>query len=602
MMKKKILFVIVIVLCALGFYKETNAQESTPKDTVFSVAVYGDFIEESTFFEGAIMFDSFDIENQKFIHLKGSIDGYMGYCLSNVYLDKGDDRYYSRCISVPVENFDGTLTGNFDKMIDNKGFKYLYFCDYISIDEFEGMNASSCRVVTKTISNFQMDLYDKYFVVDYNEEVKAYGNLYDVYDFSLFNITSFNKYYIEVYKDSYTSNYMVNGEYEVVYRIYDDYSNEDYFSININVLYDEERSPSIRCDGIKDTYDILKITSLDDIKKCFSAYDSVDKDITSNIVFDTNYNELKIECKEYYINASVINSRGYGMSKLIKFEVKDIEAPTIKKSQLRTTYYKLLSEQEIIGYIGINDYSSYKYEVIEDLYTKSFDVVGVYLYKVQLTDKYLNAKTYDISIDVYDDIKPEIFTKNIKTTTLEILSDNEILNSVTINEKNKYKVEIDKSQYEENYNVKGTYKVFIKVIDISGNEETASLEISVVSEAKIKYYNNNIIIFNDHSLSEAELISFLRDISDNTYNDQMTSEITSNYFKTPLEVGVYEVNMKTKDTNGMEYLETYNIEVKEKETAVVIKKESGIKRILNSFKLFLNIILRVLSFIIKFLF
>ncbi len=601
-MKKKFFLGFIIILFILGFYKEANAESSNPSNVKYSVHIYGEYIEEGLFFEGPIMYEAFDVENKTFIHLKGTIDSYAMVCFSNIYLDKNDDRYYSDDKSTPMDNGGAELKGSFDLMLKNKGYKYMYFMDYISINEFSGMNVYSCRIKQINITNFKMDVYDEYFIVNYNDNINAFGNLYDVRDFSIFDITSFNKYYIEVYKDSYTNNYMVNGEYEVVYRIYDDYSNEDYLTLTINVLYDEEMSPSIRCDGIKDKYDVYNVTPFDDIKKCFYAYDSIDKDISKNISFNTNYDESKLECKEYYVEATIINSRGYGMAKRVKFEVADITAPTISKSQIKTTYHEILSEKDIIEQIGIDDYSSYKYEVISDLYTKSFDIVGIYSYQIAVEDKFSNAKTYEISIEVYDDIKPEIIAKNIKTTTLVLLSDNEILNNVVINEKNKYKVEIDKSEYEENYNIKGVYKVFIKVIDISGNEESASLEINVVSEAKIKYYNNNIIIFNDHSLSEAELISFLREISDNTYNDQMISEVTSNYFKTPFEVGIYEVNMKTKDANGTEYQEIYNIEVKEKEVENVDEKVSGGKRFLKSIKDFFELIMSFFALIFKFLF
>lgn len=600
-MKQKLFLILLIILEALGLYKEVKAEEViNGEDVIYTVHIYGDFIEEGTFFEGYVMYEAFNVENQKYIKIKGSVDSEVEVSLSNIYLDKGDDRYYSRDKDTPESC--GTINGDFSKILVNKGYKYMYFMRYISIDEFDGMTITSHRESSIKISNFVFETIDKPFIINYKEHINTYGNLYDVNDFSSFEFYSEHPYYIKVYKDNYTNNYKVNGEYEVVYKIYDDYSNEDFFTLNITVLYDEAYTPTIRCDGLKEKYDVLNKPLFEDLKKCFSAYDSVDKDITNNIVYETNYRYYYIVENEYYIDATIINSRGYGATIRVKFKTADITPPTISKSQIRTTYHDILSEEDIIKKIDIKDYSPYTYEVISDSYTKSFDVLGVYTYQILVKDTLLNSKTYDISIEVYDDIKPEIITKNIKTTTASKLTDTEILNSVIINEKNKYSVEIDKSQYEEKYNEIGVYKVFLKVTDISGNEETAALEISVVSEANIKYYSNSIVIVNDHSLSEAELITFLRDISDNTYNDDMISVVESNYFKTPLVAGVYEVTMTTKDSKGLEYIETYSIEVKEKDVSAIKVKKSGMDKVLSSISGFFKLIISFFISIFKFMF
>ena len=111
-MKQKLFLILLIILGALGLYKEVKAEEViNGEDVIYTVHIYGDFIEEGTFFEGYVMYEAFNVENQKYIKIKGSVDSEVEVSLSNIYLDKGDDRYYSRDKDTPESC--GTINGDF---------------------------------------------------------------------------------------------------------------------------------------------------------------------------------------------------------------------------------------------------------------------------------------------------------------------------------------------------------------------------------------------------------------------------------------------------------------------------------------------------------
>ena len=107
---------------------------------------------------------------------------------------------------------------------------------------------------------------------------------------------------------------------------------------------------------------------------------------------------------------------------------------------------------------------------------------------------------------------------------------------------------------------------------------------------KINYYNKTIRAYTDYALSQAEVIAFLRDISNNSYDDSCESSIESDYFNNPLVAGSYSATLITKLSSGLEIREDYVIEVKEVSKEKRHKKKNIFKRILLAFKrIFLSI-------------
>lgn len=599
-MKKRILAIIIAILFVLGIGKEIFAEDSS---TTYTVAVYDDYKNSNYFYSGYVVYASYNIEGASFIELSGNVsrDNIM-IVLTSDYVDLNDDRYYNP-YAQPFDTYDEMyISQSFDLTLTNySSYKYLYFAEYVEIlNDDEGINGSSI-ILSFTLTSFNIELiYDK-FIVEYNDTVTAYGNLYDVSDTSIFKVKSVNKYYIEVVSDEYTSSYLKKGSYNVLYRIYDKAGNEMYLPLTINVEYDEALSPTFIDNGIPDEVDITSPVSLDTIKSYLNAIDKTDGNVTDNITFNTNYDEEALEIGAYSIEAYVINSSGYGSYYKKEIVVSDLSAPTISKTSITSSYKTKLSVDDVIEMISPTDYTSYSYEVVADTYTTNYQSIGEYYMNIKLTDSYGNTNTYKIIISSVDDIAPTVLVQNINTTTSDLLTDDEIIASIIVSDKTKCSVSLDRADYDNGYTEVGSYKIYVTVTDSSGNSTTSAITINVIADSYIKYYNNTIQIYNDHSLTEEELITFLRSITDYTYDESSTSTIESNYFKTPYEVGVYDVNLTTTDSSGHEYLENYKISVLEYE--VIEEDSNGFSDRLGAFfKSILNAIMALFIFLFHFLF
>ena len=599
-MKKRIFLIVLIILFILGIGKELFAQGSISN---YSVVVYDYYKNKNYFYSGYVLYQVYDIEGYSFINASGEISrNNIELIFSSDYIDPNDDRFYNP-YNQPLNDYDELyISDSFNiTYTNNSGYKYMYLMEYVDIELDDERIGSEHINLSFSIKDFNIDYIKEPFIVNYEDQITSYGNLIDVYDMTRFDIKSINKYFIEVIDDEYTSSYLEPGSYKVLYRIYDTALNEKYLTLTIRVEYDESLSPIFIDNGIPDNIDITSNTPLETIKSYIKAYDKNDGNISDNIVFKTNYDEESLNIGSYYIECYVINSNGYGSYYKKDFLVSDLSAPSISKTSITQSYKAKLSIDDIIAIITPIDYSAYTYEVIYDGYSKSYSSIGEYYINIKLIDVYSNENTYKIIIKVIDDINPVVLIQEINTTTSSVLSDEEIISSMIISDKTKCMVSLNREEYDNNYNLVGSYMVYATVTDTSGNSTTNAISINVIADTYIKYYNNTIQIYNDHSLTEEELIVFLRSITDYTYDESSVSTIESNYFKSPYVVGIYDVNLITTDSSGHEYYENYKISVEE--YLKTEQESNGIKEKIDSFfKSLIEAILKLLLFIFNFLF
>lgn len=594
-MKKRIVVIFIILLFILGIYKEVKAEDNT---TTFETYVHGEYMDEDYFYDGDVLFAKYDISGNNFVSFSGYSEEEVEFCMSVSDIDLDDIRYFS-----DYQNFKfsgSSYTGSFDVVYNVGEYKCLYIMKYVELDAYEGMNELDGIKVSITINNLNVQTFDTRFYVTYNKEVNTYGEKYDVNDTSIFNVKSISqKYSIKLYSDEYSGNECKEGRYKLTYKIYDDLGNEEYYNVFINVLYDKDKSPKIIDNGMPDVLDITSNITLSKIKEYFIAIDSDSSDITKNIIFETDFNEDNKEIKEYYIKATIINSQGYGDCYIKTFNIDDLSAPTILNNEITCSYNKLYEITNIIDLIGVEDYTTYTYEVLNDYYTKSYNVIGKYALKLKLIDKFDNLAEYVIWINVVDDIKPYVLSRNIKTTTSRILSDDDIEESLIISDKTKYKCTIYLDNYKDNYNKIGEYLISVDVVDSFDNKTIVYLYINVVIENDIFCINGLIKTYNNKSYSEEELITLFRGLTDYDYDTESISSIDSLYFKTPFDPGRYEISLTTTSTDGHEYYEVYRIMVIESDEED--NKEIG-SRFDNFKESFLEGILRLLMLLFKFLF
>ncbi len=595
-MRKRIVVIFIILLFALGIYKEVKAKDNI---TTFDTMVFGDYIDDVYFYDGEVLFAKYEISGYNYVSISGYCEEEVEFCMSDSDIDLIDISYFS---DYQYFNFVGSnYIGSFDFVDRVNDYDYLYIMKYVEIDAFEGMDMLDGVKVSITIRDLLIEPFDEYFYVTYDKEINTYGEKYNVYDTSIFNVKSVSKKFnIKLYSDEYSGNESIEGRYKVTYKIYDDSEHEKYCDLFINVLYNEDKSPKIIDNGMPIVFDITSDITISKIKEYFIAIDVDSSDVTNNIIFETNFSDDNKEINEYYIKATIINANGYGDCYIKTFNIDDLSAPTIQNSEITCSYNKSYETNDIIDMIMVEDYSNYTYEVLNDYYSKSCNVIGKYALKLKFIDTYNNKSEYVIWINVVDDIKPYVLSRNIKTTTSRILSEEDIIESLIISDKTKYKCNIDLDNYKDNYNKIGEYLISVDVVDSFENETKVYFYIDVVIDNDIFFINGLIKTYNNKSYSEEELIDLLRGITDYDYDIESISSIDSLYFKTPFDPGRYEISLTTTSSDGHEYYEVYRIMVMECDDTGSNKEIGG--RFNNFKESFLEGILRLLMLLFKFLF
>lgn len=566
-MKKRLIVIAIIILFLLGIKKEVDGK--TIK--TYSVNVYSEYSDSEYFYSGYVFYDSYDVEEYNFITIDGIFnrEGIM-IVLSNTYLDPNDDRYFNPYHKIYGDSKEVIFNKSVSESINCSSYKYAYLMEYIDISIDDERITNNSLYVSFEVSDFKVGYVRSFFVISYDDEVTTYGALYDVSNISIFKVKSIYDYSIELYSDEYSQNYLIPGTYEVKYRVYDSFGNEEIVSLYINVLYEESLSPYFFDNGLPDIIDITSPPSLDEITGYIKAYDKNNNDITSKIVFKTDYDLNNLEIKTYTILASVVDDNGYGCVYKKEIVVSDLSKPCVGKTSLKISYNKKLSYDDIIAILDIEDYSPYSYEILTDAYTSHYNILGRYYISIKLKDIYNNEDIYSILINVIDDINPYVLTRDIKTTTAECLSNSEIESCIIISDKTRCMVSFKREEYDASYNKKGIYEIEAIIEDSSGNQTIRLIKINVISDSYIKFLSDKVYVTNNHSYTEEELILFFQSITSYTYDRESTSIIESNYFKTPYEAGTYNINMVTTDSEGYEYKESYKIVVL-KDTAKKIK-------------------------------
>lgn len=293
-------------------------------------------------------------------------------------------------------------------------------------------------------------------------------------------------------------------------------------------------------------------TPLSEIKGRYSAYDNVDKDITSNIVFETNYDETNNKLGKYYIMATVSDNAGHETVAIDYIIVKDFTAPTISLNE-DTIYVDVHTEftstQALEHFIVTDNYTAtdnIKKVVTSDTYSNNYNTVGTYSISCYAVDEGGNkSETKTLTIVVRDQIKPTISLKAGGDTVVSdhVLSDSEILALLEVSD-NYYSLEIEDVSIVEN-NCTGEqgkyYLIKVSITDGSGNvgestfnyylSDTISPIIRVDKTLYIEYgktYTNEQII---NMLKEAGIISL----------DATTVNISTRYIETTEKEEIYEL-------------------------------------------------------------
>lgn len=585
---KKILFIIIAIIFMLGMAKESYAEEYDPYCDGRNLSISGIYTfsyennsSSKLVFKGYVIHQTISMDIYKHFICYGGYNGDLYLILTRsgrVESFYQKDEMDLRVLRVPERksySFDG-----YDKDLD----EYPY--SYISVATYE---------------EFEVDEYSSY-----SKTVACDGSILLMRELFYFGKPSVQKVSTEYHYNPQTDGQIIMGliciyDYEIEYvgsdNDYLDYgenqlkyiittSNGDILERYLTIYNIYDSKPVFTSKRVKIPVDVNNPKDVKDIiNQNISAYDEIDGDVTGRIQYMTVYNPSKPVVGEYELLLEVTDLEGltaYFSVVIVVFDSNGI----VKNYNITASYSYELSEDEIMRLAGMEIGATYR--VVDENYSEYSQGVGTYYFNVEITNIYGMTYPIELSIDVVDDISPVVNTSSITTTTSTLIGDEDIIASLAISDYSKYIINIDKSDYIPD--VVGSYKVYVDVIDSYDNKTSAELYINVTVDNKINYYNKTIRAYTDYALSQDEVIAFLRDISNNSYDDSCESSIESDYFNNPLVAGSYSATLITKLSSGLEIREDYVIEVKEVSKEKRHKKKNIFKRILLAFKrIFLSI-------------
>ena len=174
--------------------------------------------------------------------------------------------------------------------------------------------------------------------------------------------------------------------------------------------------------------------TLEQIKSTYRATDNYDKDLTSQIVFESDYPTNPKDARvgvEYYITASVSDTAGNKTTVRDIIIVQDITKPVfhIDNPLVELKYRDDLSMNDIISKISCID--NYDGEILNSSwkYDKEIDFrhLGDQSLKITTTDSSENTAELQLTIRIIDDEYPVISVTPIEISTTNPLTEEEIV-------------------------------------------------------------------------------------------------------------------------------------------------------------------------------
>lgn len=241
--------------------------------------------------------------------------------------------------------------------------------------------------------------------------------------------------------------------------------------------------------------DISNPIQLDSIIKSVKAIDSYCGDLSDRIkVIDENYNPKLVG--EYFVKLSVTDDFNNTATEEIRIHVVDFYPPVISgKNYYEVGIVKYITIDEIVEALEISDNSGIAPTIkITDGYTPNKNKVGEYKVLVHAIDGVYNESSYEITINVIDDMPPVITGNdmNIKMSenkSIDNLKQFTYSDNCTSNDKLNV-------SYDTNYNPlkKGEYFIICNVTDELGNKNSLSVKIHLIDDIRPSFVGNNKIV------------------------------------------------------------------------------------------------------------
>ena len=590
---KKLFFIFIIILFFIGFYKSVSAEEIKADDykTISSSPTYYEYsyVNEKSYdisFEGYVIYDEVPLEGYSRFHL---------YSNNQIYIIFTNYNNIPKFISSNENNYKTLIVGSinydaYDYILNKCPYNYMYIAKYHSFK----VEANS-TYTSKDLISYHIEMYKD--TINFKKSTIAYVpwgyymDPYDENDYAWFlGVVSMYQYQIELLDKEY-------GDNEVIlkFKVSNSFGHIRYRDLHI--IRCRDSAPAIISNSDVIPIDKNNPKSYEEIKSMFKAIDLVEGDVSNRITIDTLYDYKNPIPGEYNLEVFADDSEGYEASIKLKIVVFD-SSDLIKNHIVNLSYKREYEYDEIMAFAGLKE-NTY-YEVVDENYSDDYSKLGESYFNVRIYNEYGFDYLIELTINVIDDEVPIIKTTPITISTNKELTDTDILNNIVVDDYTNVSIKIIKDNFKND--TIGSYDLKIIVTDEYNNESIAYITVNVINSNNINFYNNTIRVYNDYVFSTNEIINFLKDISNNKYNDDVSYEVISKYFDSPSEPGEYQATLRAILQSGDIYEEEYTIEVLEVKKEKKKKKINIFKRIWKIIKYFFMLIINLIKKIFKFIF
>lgn len=306
--------------------------------------------------------------------------------------------------------------------------------------------------------------------------------------------------------------------------------------------------------------------SIDEIKSRYTATDEVDGDITSSIIFTSNYTTENIKPINYYIFLSVSDKAGNTTFAADLIMVKDLTDPvtTIDNNEISIEVGTIFTSSDAMNLFTHSDNfsPSENLDVFfrRDDYKSNYSTVGDYYVEVFCYDEGGNSSVpVGLTIHIVDTQKPTLYLldNTNRIETYEVLTDEQIKDLLVISDNyysiDELTVEIIENTCDGSQGKDFTIK--IKVTDPSNNSCIKEFFYFIYdTEKPIINVSNAIYIEYGTNLTNEQILDILKEVGLLT-NEAETIEITNTETIDNITIITYTATL----TNGEKIDGTFEI-------------------------------------------
>ena len=399
--------------------------------------------------------------------------------------------------------------------------------------------------------------YQEKYITNINNPIDlslliSYFSAYDNFDGNISNK-------IEIKYEEYTQNLNKTGTYPIILSVQDAAQNLTSITFYIQII--DTTPPILEGNNYFTSYLSLPLT-IEEIQTELTAYDNADNNLTSQIfVCLDNYTKNKKSIGIYNIFFCVYdNSNNLSNEFEVKIEIKDDIPPILEG--LNYFISKLsspLTINEIMYSLAATDNGkdiSDSIFIINDHYSNYQNTLGEKEIYFQAIDQYNNiSEPFKVTINLIDDISPQIFGLNIFTSYLsnplsttyikqQLSAIDNFYGNITSD------IKIINDSYSPNINNKGTFYITLQVEDASNNKsEEFKVTIKNIDDIPPKIEGPTSLKYKLENKPSLQTILSQFSATDNI--DGITNlEIVNEDYSQSIKTGIFYIELSSKDNEG----------------------------------------------------